>query len=132
MKIITRKQLMESPSGTVWSYYEPCIFNGLHIKDSEPFDGFLDFVVSDLIGAVRHVSSEDFVVKCEQMEAGESLPVDFELTGREGMFDDKQLFAIYEKVDIENLITRLQNTPHPQNGLCCTNGRKGIHLANPA
>ena len=99
---------MELPAGTVWSYYMPRIFNGLHIKDSEPESGYPDFSVSHLIGAVENSSSEDFSYKCEQMEKGESLPVDFESSGREGMFDDKQLFAVYEPEDVDKLITRLQ------------------------
>jgi len=110
MKIITRKQLMESPAGTLFSYYEPCIFRGLYIKDSEPNDGSTDFVVSSLIGAVSHDNSDEYVEILERMESGESLPVDFEFTGREGLFDDEQLFSIYEKQDVEILIKRLQNT----------------------
>lgn len=108
MKIITRKELIELPSGTVFSYYEPCIFRGLYIKDSDPELGYPDFCVSDLIGAVANDSSDDFCMKCERMELGESLPTDFESSGREGLFDDKQLFSIYEKNDVDVLITRLQ------------------------
>lgn len=101
---------MQMPSGTVFSYYEPCIFRGLHIKDSAPEKGYPDFSMSDLIGAVENNSSGDFVDKCDDMERGESKSVDFEYSGREGLFDDKLLYAVYEKADVEKLIQRLQGT----------------------
>ena len=41
------------------------------------------------------------------MESGESMPVDFEVTSREGLFEEEQLFAVYEKEDVEKLIKRL-------------------------
>jgi hypothetical protein len=110
MKIISRKQFMDMPLGTVFSYYQPCYFTGLHIKDSTADYDSPDFIYSDLIGAVENDSSEDFTEKCERMEKGESLPVDFELTGREGLFDDKLLYAIYEKEDVIKLIARLQGS----------------------
>ena len=110
MKIINRKEFMEMPAGTVFSYYHPCVFQGLYIKDSAPEKGYPDFSMSDLIGAVENYSSEDFNDKCDRMEAGESLPVDFECSGREGLFDDELLYAIYETADIQKLITRLSNT----------------------
>ena len=107
MKIVSRKQLMEMPSGTVFSYYEPCIFRGLYIKDSDPEAGYPDFSVSDLIGAVENTSSDDYSDQCERMERGESRPTDFEMSGREGLFDDKQLFGVYEDEDKAKLAARL-------------------------
>lgn len=110
MKILSRKEFMEMPAGTVFSYYRPCVFTGLHIKDSAPEAGYPDFSMSDLIGAVENDSSDDYSVKCERMEKGESLPVDFELSGREGLFDDKLKYAIYEPADVQKLIQRLQES----------------------
>lgn len=110
MKILTRKQFMEIPAGTVFSYYSPCIFRDLNIKDSSPKKGYPDFLMSGLVGAVDCTGSDDFSVKCEMMENGESCPVDFNFSGREGLFDDELIYAIYEKEDIEKLIKRLQET----------------------
>ena len=107
MKIINRKQFMKMPEGTLFSYYEPCSFTGLHIKDTGYDKDNPDFSMSDLIGAVQNDSSEDFQKKCELMEYGESMPVDFEFSGREGLFDEKLLYAVYEKEDVEKLINRL-------------------------
>jgi len=110
MRIVTRKQFMKLPIGTVFSYYEPCVFRDLLIKVSDDKQWPTDFLYDDLIGAVKNKGSDDFSEKCRRMELGESLPVDFEYTGREGLFEDEQLFAVYEKDDVEQLIKRLQNT----------------------
>ena len=99
---------MKMPSGTVFSYYEPCIFTQLMIKADDGGWGN-DFLIDNLIGAVENESSGDFSEKCGRMERGESLPVDFDFTGREGLFDDDQLFAIYEEEDKKKLIKRLMN-----------------------
>lgn len=98
--------MLKMPQGTVFSYYKPCFFNGLYIKNSDENDE-IDFVVSNLVGAVEVNNSEDFVEKCGRMEKGESLSTDFNFSGREGMFDNEQLFAIYEKDDVEKLIKEL-------------------------
>lgn len=110
MKIVTRKEFMELPAGTVFTYYEPCVFRGLHIKDSSPELGYPDFTMSDLIGAVENNSSGDFAQKCQLMEEGQSMPVDFESSGREGLFDEKLLYAVYEKEDVQKLIDRLTSS----------------------
>jgi len=101
---------VELPAGTVFSYYEPCFFRELNIKDSSPNEDSPDFSCSDLIGAVENDGSEDFTGKCDAMERGESVPVDFESSGREGLFDDSLLYAVYETQDVEKLIQRLKET----------------------
>ena len=37
-----------------------------------------------------------------------SLKLDFDICGRNGMYDDNQLYAVYEKDDIEGLINVLK------------------------
>jgi len=109
MKILTRKQFMNMPVGTVFSYYEPHCFHELNIKASDLSQGWeVDFLFDPIIGAVKNNSSEDFTDKCEQMEKGSSVEMDFEFTAREGLFEDKQLFAVYEREDVKKLINRLE------------------------
>lgn len=109
MKIVTRKGLMELRKGTVFSLYRPCVFDCLSIKDSPPGWGD-DFLVCDLVGAVEHHDSDDLIEKLDKMERGESFPADFESCGRDGCFDNDQLYAVYERADVEKLIKRLQET----------------------
>jgi len=95
------------PAGTLYSEYEPCFFRGLYIKADNPGNYENDWLYDDLIGAVKCSSTDDFLDKCEQMEQGASVEADFENTGRDGMFDDEQLYGIYEKDDVKKLIERL-------------------------
>lgn len=110
MKIITRAEMLKMPKGTVYSYYEPCCFRELEIKADEPGNYENDWLFDSLIGAVKNDSSGDYSEKCTLMEAGDSQEVDFEYTGRDGLFEDEQLYAVYEKEDVEALIKRLQKT----------------------
>ena len=110
MKIITRKEFLKLPIGTVWSYYEPCCFQDLNIKASDLSGWETDFLYDPIIGQIDTKSSDEFLEKCDFMEKGGSVPMDFEATSREGLFDEDQLFAIYEKEDVEKLITRLKKT----------------------
>ena len=107
MKILTRKQFMNTPIGTVFSYYEPQSFRELMIKQSDLSGWESDFLYDNIIGALESKSSSEYFDKCDKMEAGESVPVDFEATSRDGLFEEKQLFAVYEKEDVEKLIKRL-------------------------
>ena len=122
MKILTRDQFIKMPSGTLWSYYSPCVFRELNIKDSGNEECTPDFVMSQLIGAVDVQSGDEFIEKCELMEKGKSVSVDFKSTGREGLFDDKQLYAVYEDHDVTQLIDRLrltlEKTPDKCPGKC--------------
>jgi len=110
MRIISREKFIKMPIGTVFSYYEPQCFRELMIKASDNSKWEDDFLYDSLIGAIECVSSDDFSSKCEHMEGGGSVTVDFEGTSREGLFDKEQLFAIYEKEDVEKLIKRLLET----------------------
>ncbi len=111
MRIVTRREFMKLPIGTIFSYYEPMCFRDLAIKASDLKEGWtVDFLYDDIIGQIDNSGSDDFFEKCERMEKGESMPMDFEQTGREGLFEDKQLFAVYEREDVEKLIRRLQKT----------------------
>jgi hypothetical protein len=110
MKIISRKEFMKMPIGTIFSYYEPSCFRELMVKASDLTEWENDFLYDNIIGAIKTVSSEAFSVKCDLMEVGESVSMDFEKTLREGLFDEDQLFAIYEKEDVGKLIKRLQES----------------------
>jgi hypothetical protein len=108
MKILQRKDFMDTPRGTLWSYYEPCIFRDLNVKTTDKSDYENDFVYFGLIGEFDVQDSSDYAEICTKMELGESIPASFEETTREGLFDDEQLFLVYEKEDVNNMIKVLQ------------------------
>jgi hypothetical protein len=111
MKIVTWKEFMKLPMGTVFSFYEPMAFNNLMIKTSDLQRSDFDFYYCSLVGAVDNDDTGDFLDKCTAMEEeGASFPANFEMENRDGMFDTDRLFAIYEILDVEELIRVLKET----------------------
>ena len=100
---------MRTPKDTLFSYYEPCVFRDLIVKTTDSSDYENDFVMYSLIGEFETQDSIDFLDKCFQMEKGTSIPLSLEETTREGLFDDEQLFLVYEKEDIKKLADRLSD-----------------------
>jgi len=107
MRIVNLQEFRKLPKGTVFAKYSHCEFDELMVLD-EIWE--CDFIYSSLIGNVLNVSSEDFFEKCTSMENGNSENLDFECTSRDGLFDDDQLFAVYEKEDIKQFIEKLQES----------------------
>lgn len=109
MRILPRSEFVKLPGGTLFSYYEPSAFRGLLIKKSDYAPEMEnDFYVIDLIGAIDCTGSTDYGQKCDVMEAGGSVPMDFTTPSREGLFDDKLLYAVYEPADVRDLISALK------------------------
>lgn len=107
MKIVNLETFLKIPIGTVYSKYSPCVFEGLMIKREN--SGIIDFFYVDLIGNIDSNHTGDFLFKCEEAERkGNSLKLDFEIMVRDAMYEKYQLFAVYEKEDIDNLIKALQ------------------------
>lgn len=104
MKIISRKLLMKMPVGTIFSYYEPCMFNGLYSLGGS---SEIDFTMQSIIANIKADDTGDYIDNCTRMEKGESVGLDFDSYGREGLFEDKQLYAVYEDEDIKQLINFL-------------------------
>ena len=109
MKIINRKEFLESPAGTLFSEYEPCAFYGLMVKHDSVGDN--DYIENDLIGNIYYDSGDDFVDKLDFAKKNKTtLFLDFlENSNRNGCYDNNQLYAVYEKQDIEGLINTLKN-----------------------
>lgn len=107
MKIINLEEFRKCPIGTVFSKYEPCIFNGLMIK-GDTWE--TDFIYQDLIGNIECIDSGDFGNKLDEaLMTGKSLTMDFDCMQRDGLFEKEQLFAIYEEKDVESFINALKD-----------------------
>jgi hypothetical protein len=112
MKIVNKTEFYALPKGTLYSDYEPCFFNDLKVKQSTIYDGEkpIDFVYESLIGNIDADSSGHFVDMLDDAEKNKtSLPMDFECGERDGLFEEEQLFAIYEKNDLEDFIKKLES-----------------------
>jgi hypothetical protein len=104
MKIVDRATFLKMPKNTLFSKYEPCCFEPFCIKMDSIQN--IDFFYQQMHDSL---SADDFIIACHSMEAGDSIPVDMDIESRDGLFDKDQLFAIWEKQDIELLIKRLEN-----------------------
>ncbi len=104
MKIVNRTEFLKLPVGTVYSPYEPCAFTDLCIKgESITNDWFqVSIMMAGNDGAV-----EDFTA--DEHKAGRSFPMDFDCEGRDGLYEPAdRLYAVYDRVDVLQLIARLQ------------------------
>lgn len=104
MKIVDLKTFRALPEGTIAAKYEPCVFGDLFVK-GETWE--VDFILAYLTNEIDASSSDDMMDKMDRAEAGEAVPMSFEEYMRDGLFEDGQLFAVWEKADVEGLIAKL-------------------------
>lgn len=105
MKIVDRAAFLAMPDGTVFAKYQPHVFDELAIK-GETMGG--DFVVQDLNPWFTTTTGDDYFDQLIAIQAGEpSPPLDYDCAGRDGLFDQDQLFAVFDRADLEALIDRL-------------------------
>ena len=108
MKIVDLPTFLALPAGTVYAKYQPCIFEDLAIKDeSWPTDWWYQ----DLLTPWFETSNDSgaWVDTLDAIARGEpSPPIDYHCTARDGRFGKDQLFAVWERDDLERMIGRLQ------------------------
>jgi hypothetical protein len=107
MKIVNLKQFLAMPDNTLFSKFAPCYFEGLQIKVCNT--GERDFCTQEIADAIEAHDSGEFCDKLDESLAnGTSVAMDFDCNGRDGCFDEEQLFAVYERADIEGMIELLK------------------------
>ncbi len=118
MRIVSRAEFLTLPAGTVFSKYKPSVFGDLQIKGAS--NAYNDFWYQQIVDSLDCEGSHEFFDLLEESEkTGRSLLMDFETETRDGMFDDEQLFSVWEREDVMSLINRLlqavlTSTAHPQ------------------
>jgi hypothetical protein len=110
MRIIGLKEFLTLPVGTVYAKYAQSYTEGLEIKGENC--GERDWIVQylDPIANLEHShSSTDDGDMLSALESGASAsePLAFNVMGRDGCFNDDQLFAVLERQDHERLVERL-------------------------
>lgn len=104
MKILNRKEFLLLPENTLFAKYHPCVIGELAIK-GETFGN--DFYVQSIADSIEANDTGEFIEKLAAAENGEDIRLDLNCEGRDGMFDDDQLFMVYDKQDVEAIIKRL-------------------------
>lgn len=113
MKIVNRAAFLAMPAETVYAKYTPSIFEGLCIKGDTIYDSagkaidwFYQGIGADAIDA--HDSGEWGALLDDSEQTGKSLVMNFDMQGRDGCFDDDQLFAVLERPDVIAIVNRLK------------------------
>lgn len=105
MKIVNRATFLALPPDTVYSKYKSVgIIDGLYQK-GETWGN--DWIYQDLLDEVDVESSAERVDLFQAAEGGKEFRMDFECTSRDGMFEDEQLFMVYDNYDLDKLACRL-------------------------
>ena len=111
MKIVDRKTFLELPPGTVYAKYQPHMYDEMAIKEDtiKLDDGTpIDWIYQSIIPSFRNSNgSDDFDLVGPMVDGGQSAELDYHCCGRDGCFEDEQLFAIWEREDHAALISRL-------------------------
>ncbi len=107
MRIVNRKEFLAMPEGVLYSKYQPCFFGELAIKGDSIGDN--DFYYQDIAGAIKSNNSGEWAdILFDAQESGESFDIDLDCEGRDGMFEQDELYAVWEQKDVLTLIDRLQ------------------------
>lgn len=107
MKIVDLATFLALPPGTLYAKYQPCVFGELAIKEeSMPPTWWLQDLVPWFEGASDSGAYFDIL---DTIDAGQpSPPMDFDCTVKDGLYDKEQRFAVFDRPDVEALISRLQ------------------------
>lgn len=108
MRIVDLTTFLALPPGTVFAKYAPCHFGELSIK-ADNFGDYGDFWYQDIIPWFEGANDTgDWTDTLTAMEAGASSPpLDYNIVSRDGLHEKGQLYAVFERHDVEALIGRL-------------------------
>ena len=110
MRILNRKQFLALEGEQVYAKYRPQICEDLCIKLCSY--GTNDFLVQCLSPelSLDDEGSADNMDKLHEMghDASLDLPANYDYAGRDGCFDEDQLFLVLSKSDVLALIERLK------------------------
>jgi len=107
MKIVNRKTFLALQGQVLFAKFTPIVFGDLTIKVGNSSVGN-DFVTQGLIEPDCSNSNDYYDALLGPVERGESFKLDLDCCGRDGLYDEDQLFAVYERADLDQLIARLQ------------------------
>lgn len=104
MRLYNRTDFMALPAGVIFAKGEPCSFGDIAVKgDTIVIDGrAIDFGVLHLVGIEAHDTGEMVERFTAMEEFGASFPME-DAYGRDGCFNDKDQFLVWEGADLEKL-----------------------------
>ena len=127
MKLYKRTDFIKLPKNTIYSRVDinsANLCDGLFCKTSNNEDWHNDFIEQDLISESGYPLCSDYVPDKEKNTDGfdnhqhqlnlrdtfKEFTTDLHCSGRDGLYDDVDLFVVWDKYDVKKLIEYLQNT----------------------
>lgn len=105
MKLVDRKTFLNLPDNTIYSLSSNYSgFEGLYIK-TKTLDN--DWIFQDLIESIDLKEHTTHMDRWYEIEEGDSFKLDYDSGQRDGCFDDKCMFVIWDKSDINRLLVQL-------------------------
>jgi len=106
MRVYNRKEFIKLPDGVLFSKGKRWYWDGLSVKDGT--NDYNDFYYTDLM-TIESEDDGDWSQKLEDMlQYGTSEPIN-QSGGRDGCFDDNDLFLVFEKNDLIALREHINN-----------------------
>lgn len=99
MRIYTREQFLKLPAGTIYAKGKPWHFDGLNVKADTMGN---DFVHLSPMWIEAQDDGEQWDRLDDMLKNGASYPM-AESYGRDGCFDDEEIFLVPERKDLEAL-----------------------------
>ena len=108
MKIVDRQTFLGMPAGTIYAKFDPHSIREPAIKGQTIGS---DWVVQSLTPYFEGADDDGayFYIIDAMMAGKESPPVDYDFNGRDGLFDQEQLFAVWSADDVRRLMTALRD-----------------------
>lgn len=99
MRIYRRSEFLKLPSGTIYAKGEPWFFDGFNVKGYTIGN---DWAQLNPMWIEARDESEQWSRLDEMLEHGASYPMQ-ESFGRDGCFNEEDLFLVLEREDLEKL-----------------------------
>lgn len=106
MRIVNRKEFIAMPAGTLFSKFNSPNFEELQVLVG--LCGLNDFIAGSFHDAINVEPHGNFYDAVCALEKDGKIEMDFKDCTRDGMYDDDQMFAVWESNDVVKLICRLQ------------------------
>lgn len=108
MYIVNLEKFRALPEGTIFCKYRPCVFGDLCVKgDTWEYD----FIYTPLVASLECKGTDEMFDILDRAEkTGSNFSLDVDSYQRDGYFEENQLYAIYEKDDISQLIDKLKKS----------------------
>jgi len=112
MKAISRQELIKLPTSTLFSRIDGGVINSLSIKKSNFREWINDFTEQDLLSEINVSKKEnnynDFYDMLENVPCDNKFTLDYDMITRDGMYDENQIYVIWDNDDIGRLIEQLK------------------------